>query len=120
MGPDGLELAVGYDGSGGETIARLAPGASVFKAMNQVGYEVMADATGYPARPAMFVAGDHPGHKPDVMGLIDDLGFDAINAGPLRMARLLEPYAMLWIHMAMNQNAPRDNAFAFMRREGAR
>jgi predicted dinucleotide-binding enzyme len=55
--------------------------------------------------------------KPAVLGLVRDLGFDAVDAGPLRIARLLEPYAMLWIHMAMNQRAPMDNAFAFMRRD---
>lgn len=117
MGPEGLGLAIGFDNLGGETVARLAVGASVFKTINQVGYQVMSDTTGYPNRPAMFVAGDASDRKPAVMSLIEDLGFEAIDAGPLKLARLLEPYAMLWIHMAMNQKTPLDNAFAFMRRE---
>jgi 8-hydroxy-5-deazaflavin:NADPH oxidoreductase len=120
MGAQGLELAVGFDDSGAETIARLAPGASVFKAMNQVGYEVMSDASGYAAPPVMFVAGDDAARKPAVLALVRDLGFDAVDAGPLRLARLLEPHAMLWIHMAINQRAPRDNAFAFLRRDRER
>src|SRR5437899_1669627 len=35
------------------------------------------------------------------LGLVADLGFQAIDAGPLAIARLLEPMAMLWIHMAL-------------------
>ena len=50
------------------------------------------------------------------MRLIGDLGFEALDAGPLRIARLLEPYAMLWIHQVVSQGAPADSAFAFMRR----
>ena len=33
--------------------------------------------------------------------LVGDLGFEAIDAGPLRAARLLEPLAMLWIELAL-------------------
>ena len=117
MGAHGLELVVGFDRSGGEIVAGLATGASVFKAMNQVGFEVMPDTTGYRVAPVMFVAGDDQTSKPAVIGLVGDLGFEAIDAGPLRVARLLEPFAMLWIHMAMNRGTPPDNAFAFMRRE---
>jgi hypothetical protein len=79
----------------------------------------LGDAAGYPAPPAMFVAGDDAARKPLVLGLVADLGFEAIDAGPLRIARLLEPYAMLWIDQAVHRGAQTDNAFAFMRRPGA-
>jgi predicted dinucleotide-binding enzyme len=81
---------------------------------------VLWDASGYAAPPVMFVAGDDAARKPAVLALVRDLGFDAVDAGPLRLARLLEPHAMLWIHMAINQRAPRDNAFAFLRRDRER
>jgi hypothetical protein len=29
--------------------------------------------------------------------LVAKLGFEPVDAGPLRIARLLEPYGMLWI-----------------------
>lgn len=115
-GASELELAIGFRTSGGEEVARLARGASVFKTMNQVGFAVMSDTQGYPARPVMFVAGDDEGRKPEVLSLVADLGFEAIDAGPLNRARLLEPYAMLWIDQAINHGAPPDNAFAFMRK----
>lgn len=119
-GASGLELALGFSTSGAEEVARLAPGAAVFKAMNQVGFTVMSDAVGYPARPVMFVAGDDAAQKPRVLSLVSDLGFEAIDAGPLDRARLLEPFAMLWIDQAINHGAPIDNAFAFMRKERVR
>lgn len=119
MGPAGLELSLGFDRSGAEHIAARAPGAAVFKTLNQVGYEVMANATGYAAPPVMFVAGDDATRKPAVMGLVSALGFNAVDAGPLRIARLLEPFAMLWIHMALNQHAASDNAFAYLSRNAA-
>jgi predicted dinucleotide-binding enzyme len=119
MGAAGLELSIGFDRSGGEHVASLAPRAAVFKTLNQVGFEVMADSAGYAAPPVMFVAGDDATRKPIVMGLVTDLGFHAVDAGGLRVARLLEPYGMLWIHMALDRNAGRDTAFAHLARGGA-
>lgn len=116
MGAAGLELAIGHDTSAGEQVAALAPGASVFKTLNQIGHEAMADNAGFPARPAMFVAGDDAARKPLVLQLVADLGFEAVDAGPLTAARLLEPLAMLWIHMALTQKTGRDRAFAYVRR----
>ncbi len=45
MGPDGLELALGFSQSGGEGVQNWGSGASVFKTLNQVGFEVMAEAS---------------------------------------------------------------------------
>jgi len=116
MGAGGLELALGFDRSGAEQVAARARGASVFKTLNQVGFEVMADASGYAPPPVMFVAGDDAARKPTVLKLVADLGFHAVDAGGLAVARLLEPFAMLWIHMALDRQAERDNAFAYLSR----
>lgn len=118
MGPDGLNLVVGYHASGAERVAEWAAGASVFKTFNQTGAENMADPSGYAVAPAMFVAGDDTARKPLVMGLVRDTGFDAIDAGPLRNARLLEPMAMLWIDQVFARGAGRNFAFAVVRRQG--
>jgi predicted dinucleotide-binding enzyme len=67
MGAGGLELSVGFDRSGAEHVASLAPGAAVFKTLNQVGFEVMANTAGYAAPPVMFVAGDDAARKPVAM-----------------------------------------------------
>lgn len=116
-GETGLELAIGFSTSGGEQVASLARNAAVVKTMNQVGFAVMADAADYAAPPVMFAASDDASAKRLALRLASELGFDAIDAGPLKMARLLEPLAMLWIDQVMVHGAPGDNAFAFLRRQ---
>jgi predicted dinucleotide-binding enzyme len=111
-----FQLAVGFNTSGAEQTAKAAPGARVYKAMNQVGFETMAD-TAYPSgKPVMFVAGDDPAGKKVVLDLVSALGFEAIDAGELSIARLLEPYAMLWIHLMARRKLGRRFAFALLRR----
>lgn len=116
MGANGLELAMGLTSSGGEHVATLAKGASVFKTLNQIGFEGMAEARAFPVPPVMFVAGDDDARKPVVLGLVADLNFNAVDAGGIAQARLLEPLAMLWIHMAINRKIGRDKAFAYVAR----
>ncbi len=67
-------------------------------------------------RPAMFVAGDDAAKKPAVLKLVSDLGFEAVDAGPLANARLLEPFAMLWIDQALVRGRGPDFAFALVKR----
>lgn len=117
MGPEGLHLTLGFETSGGEEIAKCAPGASVFKTLNQTGAENMAHAAAFQPRSMMFVAGDDEARKPIVMELVADLGFESIDAGPLRAARLLEPLAMLWIDLVIKHGHPREMAFARLRRD---
>jgi hypothetical protein len=50
----------------------------------------------------MFVVGDDAANKPKVVELVGALGFEVVDAGPLRNARLLEAHAMLWIDLALN------------------
>lgn len=119
FGAAGLELAIGFNTSGAEQVAALAKGAAVVKTMNQVGFAVMADARNYAAPPVMFAAGDDAGAKALALKLVADLGFDARDAGPLKIARLLEPLAMLWIDQVMVHGAPGTNAFAFLGRQQA-
>lgn len=116
IGPNGLELVLGFDTSAGERVASWARGASVFKSLNQTGAENMEKASRFPVRPVMFVAGDDEAKKPTVLALIAKLGFEAVDAGPLRAARLLEAYGMLWIDQALNRGRGRDFAFALTRR----
>jgi predicted dinucleotide-binding enzyme len=116
MGAAGLELSIGFDRSAAEHVASLAPGASVFKTLNQVGFELMENTADFAVPPVMFVAGNDDVRKQAVMGLVSDLGFKPVDAGGLHAARLLEPFGMLWIHMAINRNAGRNNAFAWLAR----
>jgi hypothetical protein len=112
----GFALAVGFNTSGAEQVAKLAPRARVFKAMNQVGFEVMASPAFAAGKPVMFVAGDDAAGKEVVLGLVAALGFEAIDAGELAIARLIEPHAMLWIHLMARRKMGRDFAFGLLRR----
>jgi hypothetical protein len=117
MGPDGLQLVLGHTTSAGEQVAAWASGASVFKTLNQIGADSMDKVAQFPIRPVMFVAGDDELKKPTVLRLIAKLGFEAVDAGPLRIARLLEPYGMLWIDQALNRGRGPSFAFAITERQ---
>ncbi len=115
MGPDGLMLEIGHSISAGEKVQGWARGASVFKTLNTTGFNNMAEPVFNGVKSVMFVAGDDAANKPKVVDLVGQLGFEAIDAGPLRNARLLEAHAMLWIDLALNRGQGRDFAFAIVR-----
>ena len=109
-------LAVGLTTSAAEQVAGWASGAKVVKIFNTTGSNNMANPK-YPGGPAtMFYCGDDPSAKAAAAQLASDLDFEALDAGGLTVARLLEPYAMLWIHLAIRQGFGRDFAFKIMRR----
>ena len=115
MGPDGLQLVLGFDTSAGEQVASWAPDAFVFKTLNTTGAGNMARAAEYPMKPLMLVAGDEAGKKQVVMELVGMLGFEPVDAGPLKSARLLEPFGMVWIDQAMKRGRGRNFAFALVK-----
>lgn len=112
--PD-LEMGLGFDDSAGETVALLAQGARVVKAFNTTGAENMAKAKDFSSRPVMLVAGDDAAAKKTVETLAGDIGFEAIDAGPLKASRYLEPMAMQWIKLAYGGTG-KQFAFALVRR----
>jgi predicted dinucleotide-binding enzyme len=97
-----LELAIGHGDSAGETVARLAHGARVVKAFNTTGAENMDKAGDFPSKPAMFVASDDAEAKKTVEKLAEQIGFEPVDAGPLKASRYLEPMAMQWIKLAFS------------------
>ena len=115
MGPGGLELEIGHSTSAGEKVQGWATDASVFKTLNTTGFANMANPVFNGVKSAMFVAGDDATNKPKVMKLVGELGFEMIDAGPLRNARLLEAHAMLWIDLALARGQGGDWAFSIVR-----
>lgn len=116
LSSDFWNLAMGFDSSGAEYVASLAKGAKVYKTFNQTGWENMANPTDYPFKPVMFVCGDDAAGKETVLSLVSDIGFEALDAGGLEAARLLEPFGLLWIRRAKTTEA-RDFAFAIVHRK---
>ncbi len=117
--PDASGLAIGFNTSAAEQVANWAKGASVFKAFNSVGSGVMREPAVDGRRAVMFFCGDDAERKPIVQQLVGEVGFEPVDAGALAAARLLEPLAMLWIHLALRQGLGADFAFGLLRREAA-
>jgi predicted dinucleotide-binding enzyme len=115
-GPDGIGLEIGHAISGGEKVQGWATGASVFKTLNTTGFGNMANPVFNDVKSVMFVVGDDVAKKPQVIELVGQLGFEMVDAGPLRNARLLEAHAMLWIDLALARGQGRNFAFAIVRR----
>jgi 8-hydroxy-5-deazaflavin:NADPH oxidoreductase len=112
-----LGLDRGFNTSGAEALAAWIPQARVVKALNQVGAEMMADNAGLSHRPVMFMAGNDAAAKQVVAGLLTDIGFEALDAGDLSMARLLEPFGVVWINQALMRGKGRNWAFAAVARK---
>lgn len=116
----GLGLDVGPNGeSAAERVQALVPGARVVKAFNTTGANNMADPV-YGGEPVtMLYAGDDATAKTTARGLIADIGFEPVDAGPLVRARALEQMALLWIALAMGVGVKamgRDIAFTLVHR----
>jgi predicted dinucleotide-binding enzyme len=112
--PDFTALEVGHTTSGAEQVAAWAPGARVCKAMNQIGAPMMGHPQ-LPSAPVMFVCGDDQAAKQVTAGLVTQLGFEPVDAGDLTLARLLEPYALIWIHMALRRGFGTNWGFGLLR-----
>ncbi|HEX3284188.1 MAG TPA: NAD(P)-binding domain-containing protein [Mycobacterium sp.] len=112
--PDFSALEVGHTTSGAEKVAAWAPGARVCKAMNQIGAPMM-DHPQLSIAPVMFICVDDDDAK-DITGrLVTELGFETVDAGDLTLARLLEPYALIWIHLALRRGFGTNWAFGLLR-----
>jgi predicted dinucleotide-binding enzyme len=87
------ELDAGEIGSS-ELLARRLPGARIVKAFNTIYFERIAHEgrpSGSKERRAVPMAGDDPDAKRVVGALIDDMGFDPVDAGSLADGRRQEP-----------------------------
>ena len=93
-------LVVGHTTSAAEEVARALPGVRVVKAFNTVFAQVLADGAsgGSGAAVQVFYAGDDDAAKSAVRTLIESIGFEPVDAGPLSNARYLEPMGMLNIY----------------------
>jgi 8-hydroxy-5-deazaflavin:NADPH oxidoreductase len=109
-------LLVGHTTSAAEQIAQWAKGAKVVKAFNTISSMNMADPKFGGQSATMFICGDDADAKKTVQQLSDALGFETVDAGSLKSARLLEPLAMLWIHLAVGMKVGPNFGFKMIRR----
>ncbi|MBC8141162.1 MAG: NAD(P)-binding domain-containing protein [Armatimonadetes bacterium] len=86
-----------------EKIATLSPDAKVVEAFNTTFAEILAapsrDFNG--ERPSVFYCGDDASAKVIVKGLVEECGYQAVDAGSLHSARALETLATAWVQFAV-------------------
>lgn len=114
VGP-GFTLMYGHTTSSAEELQKKIPGAHVFKSFNAQGAENLANPVYDGIRASNFYCGDDAHGRTIVAKLVEDVGFEAIDAGPLKNARLLEPMMVLWISSAKSLGT-RDIAFKVLKR----
>ena len=118
MNADDTELAVAHTSSGAEELAKMIPKARVVSAFNTVPSEVLFgvyDAKRKATRPSVVYCGDDSSSKRIAAELIRDVGFDAVDAGPLRIARYTEPFALLVAQLAYEGKGGPELAYRFER-----
>jgi len=105
----GIELEIGFNNSGGETVQKWIPHAHVVKAFNIVGSYHMVDPQFPGGKPDMFIAANDAGAKKTVTELLKTIGWDVVDSGDITSARLLEPLCLLWLKYAFATQPPTFN-----------
>jgi 8-hydroxy-5-deazaflavin:NADPH oxidoreductase len=116
MNDDDSALVIAHTSSGAEALAKRLPKARVVSAFNTVPSEVLFDvfeSKGKGQRPSLVVCGDDEHAKQVAVGLSRDVGFEPVDAGPLRIARYSEPFALLVAQLAYEGDAGPEVAYRF-------
>jgi predicted dinucleotide-binding enzyme len=118
MNADDTGLVIAHTSSGAEELARKLPKARVVSAFNTVPSEVLFgvfEARRKAHRPSLVYCGDDTKSKQIAADLIRDVGFDPVDAGPLRIARYTEPFALLVAQLAYEGDEGPELAYRFER-----
>jgi predicted dinucleotide-binding enzyme len=121
MNDDDTDLVVAHTSSGAEALARKVPRARVVSAFGTVPSEVLSrvfEARRKATRPSLAYCGDDESAKRVAATLIRDAGFDPVDAGPLRIARYTEPFALLVGQLAYEGEGGPELAYRFERFAG--
>ena len=119
MNADDTGLVIAHTSSGAEALAARARKAHVVSAFgtvpSEVFFPVFEKRRRRTHRPSLAYCGDHQGAKDVAVTLIRDVGFEPVDAGPLRIARYLEPFALLMGQLAYETDAGPEVAYRFER-----
>jgi 8-hydroxy-5-deazaflavin:NADPH oxidoreductase len=113
LGP-GMQWAIGFTTSGAEELQKKAAGARVVKGFNTVFAQYMETGRLGNQQLTAFIAGDDAAAKETALGLARDIGFDAVDAGPLKNARLLEALGFLNIELGYARGMGREIGFKLL------
>ena len=118
MNADDTDLAIAHTSSGAEELAKKVPKARVVSAFNTVPSEVLFavfEARRKATKPSLVYCGDDASSKKIAAQLIRDVGFDPLDAGPLRVARYTEPFTLLIAQLAYEGKEGPELAYRFER-----
>ena len=118
MNADDTGLVIAPTSSGAEELAKRVPKARVVSAFGTVPSEVLFgvfEARRKKVRPSLVYCGDDARSKKIAAELIRDVGFDPVDAGPLRMARYTEPFTLLIAQLAYEGHEGPELAYRFER-----
>ncbi|HEV2213358.1 MAG TPA: NADPH-dependent F420 reductase [Gammaproteobacteria bacterium] len=121
MDEGNTELVVAHTSSGAEELQQRLPQARVVGAFTTVPSEVFFGvyaARGKQGRPSLVYYGDDAKAKQLTAGLIADVGFEPVDAGPLRIARYAEPFVLLMAQLAYEGDGGPELAYRFERFRG--
>jgi len=116
MNADDTQLVITHTSSGAEELAKRVPKAHVVSAFGTVPSEVLFgvfEARKRKNRPSLLYAGDHAKSKAVVAKLIQEVGFEPVDAGPLRMSRYSEPFTLLIAQLAYEGDRGPELAYRF-------
>lgn len=116
MNADDSGLVIAHTSSGAEALAKKVPKARVVSAFGTVPSEVLFDvfaARRKAKRPSLVYCGDDERAKGVAAELIRDVGFDPVDAGPLRIARYTEPFTLLIAQLAYEGDRGPEVAYRF-------
>ena len=113
--PDLSGLDVPAGSSAGEEMAKWASGARVVKAFNTVAASTIGCATCGGTVLTCFYCGDDVDAKQITRDLIALTGFDPLDVGSLDKSRMLEAFALFYIHLAVKCGLTGDFALALVR-----
>jgi predicted dinucleotide-binding enzyme len=102
-----------------ERIQALAPTAHVVKALNAIGARNMSPERAFNGPISVPIAGDDAGAKQTAARLIESLGLDVVDVGPLVNARFVEAMAPIYIYMNVFARPPGGFEFSFSSDSGA-
>src|SRR2546428_6344708 len=118
MNADDTALVIAHTSSGAEDLAKKVPKARVVSAFGTVPSEVLFgvfEARRKATKPSLVYCGDDASGKKVAAQLIRDVGFDPIDAGPLRIARYTEPFTLLIAQLAYEGDEGPELAYRFER-----
>src|ERR687887_2248783 len=118
MNEDNTDLVVAHTSSGAEALAKKVRKAKVVSAFGTVPSELLFsvfEARRRASRPSLVYCGDNQAAKEVAATLIRDVGFNPVDAGPLRIARYTEPFSLLVAQLAYEGEGGPELAYRFMR-----